>query len=307
MPVFKVTPLFRQGEQGWSETFYQTAPDIDNAQFKTNIANLVRARLGIMSKRVTFQGVRVSDPLVFRDSRFFSATSDLLSGIVPFYNIQSTEQDTALVFRFEATSRFRRLFLARGCPEFIVNDTDNTYKAVGAPVPASWGTKVTAFELALLGQNFGTFNAGNWQLYVQDPEHNPLVGGGSIIVANDARSFTFVTTTPIQFVPGNPLPPVNIIQQGYGLVITQAKGTHGINGRWRLFSVNPVPPAAGPYTYTVFPENHLVASPIPTATLKVRALTPIGKDIDNVEDESLAYRKTGRPFGQLRGRRRAGL
>lgn len=313
--IAKVTLLFQEDTGGWSESYYITAASLNDVQLKTNVANMVSARFGIMSRRVSFLGARFSDPAVFRDSRFhFAGPGDIFAGLEPFWNVQATELDTAVVQRLEAGNQVRRLNLLRGCPEFIVNTTSNTYLPNPPPPNNLWSAKMASFNLCMMGQPFAGFPPASWQLYAQEVDQTkcPLYPTSVAIPAppldQGNRVFTFVSgANPFLFVPA-PGVAQRPILPGDPVSIIGAPGSHGIVGHWRVANVVPLPPAPGLlYTYTVFPERHLVQVSGPGQSAFVRGLSFKGVNIDNAIDEKLAYRKTGRPFGQLRGRRRAAL
>lgn len=308
MPPIKVTYFFEEGAGGWSESYYQNAINVDDPQLRINAPNLLIARFGIMSQRVSFLGSRFSDPTVFRDSRFhFPTSGDIYAGLQPFWNVQATELDTAVVNRIEAGPLNRRLNLLRGCPEFIVSDVDNSYVPFPAGAGAAWSTKINQWSLALQGANFAGINAGQWLLWSDDrtSANTPTLAANVTLVDNSNRYFNFTTgATAISRRIGG-VGPLAAVGAGDGIVITGAGSSHGLNGKWTVSVVDTTLPLT--IKYTVFPQRHLIALGQSLQPFRVRAQNYIGVGIDNSRDEKLAYRKTGRPFGLLRGRRRGGL
>lgn len=304
MALQKVSILFGQASSatavGWSETYYQDAAGPDAVL--NNALILGTQRMKLSPPPVKCIGIRVSDTTQFRSSRFIAGGSSAVVGgnQLPaeglFPAAQSLDFDVALLIRLEATALHRRALLLRGMPESIVN-ADNSYNRLNAQFQAEY-------------QNFSTIlrgagQAGSWQLLTIDATQAAVnFSGLAPGISANSLNITMPAGVAVQkTLPPNPATPV---VAGDFVQIRRVRGAVGVNGVWKIATVG-----AGPSiiyaTYSrlrpaLFPFNYQVP-----ASSTIRFWQRVNAIIDKTTDERLVGRKTGRPFGQLRGRRRVQL
>lgn len=309
--IAKCTFLFNYEEWGWSESYYQgVGNDIDDPNFVANVAALAKARTRILSRDVQFIGARLSLENVFRDSRLIGngapgSPINFLGG----WAEPPMSPELALLVRLEAGQLHRRALLLRGCPlgilatapaaDILPNEYNYAYPG--------WSQALSIWNKALTNQPFLTTTAGQWNVLAED---SGVAGGpppvpnapltAAISATTTGHGLTFQTFTPIKYLGVT-------LEAPFPIIITGARGTQGVNGRWVVQTY--VPANIGPpptnATYLCFPRPRYVSIPIlASGNCNVRALKNIIVPIDRFVPERIDRRKTGRPFGLPHGRTR---
>jgi hypothetical protein len=300
VPTQKVIILLAQSNTvqsvGWGETFFQEGANPDAVL--GNALLLGTQRMKMSPPDVKCVGVRVSDSTQFRSTRFIAGGASLVPGGAQlpaqglFAAAGALEFDDALLIRLEATTLHRRALLLRGMPNSIVN-TDGSYNRGNAAFQAEYN----AFSSLLRGQA----GAGNWEIYAIDPAQ-PATNFSALATGPTGNSIVITMPTGVTIqktIPPNPPAPV---QAGDFIQIRRVRGAVGINGVWKVAMVGGTT-FINYTTYSrtrpaLFPFNYQVPS-----SSTVRFWQRVVAIIDKTTDERMVNRKTGRPFGQLRGRR----
>lgn len=313
MPAYRASFLFEEGTWGWSETFFREASSFN--AFAKFAALLFWQRVNILANHILVQGMRVSVPGSFRDVRFFgpSTSYSMLvdpnnpNGEIPphgYFPINlggaagdAVEENCALLTRLEAGETARRMFLIRGIPEEAVSN-NNVYDPFRSTlwIPAY---KTFKQELTNTGSNFGS---GPWTVRAFDPAKLPvLVTSGA---SPDGR--TLIVNVPTLPVVTIAVPANVVIGTGAKVRLWNVKNCRGVNGLWTVANITAnTSPVSYDITLRAGP-GHSVSVPTNAIFMgaKLASLGYVYLPIDSVGDLRLATRKTGRPFGLPRGRRR---
>lgn len=272
----KVVFFITSGRQGWSETYYLNAGDLNSA-FATSLI-LASKRSLLMASPVVIDYVRVSDNNNNRNSRLVGVgTGTPYPMPAGGYTSQADRPETAgLVACFDTANNVQRPLWIRGNP-------DNAYDAAapGNPDQALWQTRLSSFLGELVSSHYQILErtrlgeggierpvlavAPDWTLNetaLTTDTAIPGLKGGDLLILYGMRGFS-------------PTPGVVKVKnvQSAGLVI---------NVHW---VPNKPTPFSGGATIVVYNSSYHDI----TATAFVR----------------FANRQTGRPFGVPRGRRRA--
>lgn len=273
MGQMRVTVFFEAGEYGWTETLFPATTDYNQAQTMATAYCNVRAPL-MASGSAPAPGIiafRVSDDSLFRDAfdQFFQPP---LIGSASSGPLHPT---TALLLRLTATALVRRPIYIRGIPADIM---DNAGNYVPNFVTSGLINTYRNFLLATPGWKIRTT--------VSSPPRT-IYSLASIVPPN-----SFTTTAPNGFNAGD---------------VVIVKGSSRNRNPVGLWKVGPGPGLTNfILTGVDLPSNYTYVAGSLGVQLKIPAtgLTDLNYlAITEVTDERLTERRTGRPFGQPRGRR----
>lgn len=110
MPNYKVTFLFNQEERGFSETYYRTGPNSQDAMTKAIALGTTRADK--MAKDIDFRAIRVQDEAEFGDSDIYVESRGF-----PKNTLSGDITAAGVLIRVQAGSTFRRSLVLRGLPD----------------------------------------------------------------------------------------------------------------------------------------------------------------------------------------------
>jgi len=281
--IYKATYFFEdlQSPAGWTENFYITATNIDNARDVANTATYINARLTLMPPAYALTAVRVTNPDIPGASRITTYAAGSANGLYPtpatFASDPSEEVYDALLLRLETVTGVRRMFLMRGLPTGVVTKTQ------GFANPAAWQPLFNSWVQQVLTIPFNIYNRIRTGPFPT-----------SLVLLNlDLKSLviTFPGPLPTGITPVPTFQAPLIRLSG----VTQASP---VNHNWRIRAVN-----AGTSSATTFPGRRTVFGTPSGVTGQVYVLTPQGQQINNIAAVRGVKKNTGRPFDLLRGRR----
>ena len=271
MPTYKLIFFFDGQKQGWSETWYEQASSLSQAE--SDLSTLAQARADMLCPPNRIESIRASDVSIKGDSlvSFFGwspKNPDVL-------NLTRDQQGAAVLVRAVAgVGLYRRMMWLRGIPDDWIQ-----FDNAGKPVASAPANKALGlFEAAL--------TAAKWQLRVIEKQTanavlTPITGFAQSAVPG----YTTVTA------PGTPF------GNGSSVRIHGAKNntTFNPNGVWNVFNY------AG-NTFDI-PLTWPTPAPIWAAfgTVQWRFINYV--NVDSLNIERADFRKTGRAFFVQRGRR----
>lgn len=264
MATIKLTQFFSAGKLGWTETWYKTAENPDAVLAAA--AELASARIKLLASEANGPRLdywRLSDDDIFGDALF-----RIGPGLNTYDKVENLAdvQWTGWLVRIESGSRYRRMFIVRGCP-----DTDFRLNPNGTEIPA--------FR-KVFQKYFDVLQGGGWSLRVWSKE------GGN----------PEVPVTAVGLVPPN------IVVTAPGLVtaigdLVQLRGfgraTH-MNGTKRAIIANA--------TGVTFTQGAELLDFVLDGRQRARKRVRFVANLTAFEVLRYAHRDTGRPFGLLRGR-----
>jgi hypothetical protein len=281
--MFRCTFIYRQGDVGWTDTFFNTAGSI--AQLTANANNLITPLMDCRDNSTVLEAIRLSDDLVFRDSNFIPLTP--VSGIPGNFsrrtNVIAAEPENSIDIRLETPadpltillSKHRRIFALRG----LTNDFFNGSTYAGR-------TEQNAVLTSL--QNALKTPANQWALKVLTYSalaSNLRISGiaaDGTVTAGPSASFTAITP---------------------GMYLTFHKLRGVAPPATRPFLITSVDSVTLPNTLVIRSWNRppvLLAS-IGTATISAGSFS-----LQNIAEaiiDGVGRHKVGRPFDLRRGRR----
>jgi len=146
MPTFQCVTIFNQGKTGWSETWYWTGSNYDQAL--TNLRGLATPRKGLLGSGATIEYLRVSDVAVKGDSQVQLVQEWGTSGDPP----NADQPWNAVYVRCEAGPLYRRQVWLRGLPdEWIAPAGSNPAKP---ELNADLAGALAKFRSALINRAF---------------------------------------------------------------------------------------------------------------------------------------------------------
>lgn len=161
MTIMKHTIFFRQGDRGWSESYWRDNPS--HAEGLTQALALMNQRLRLMPGDCEIHAIRVSQPGLPRDSlleRPLTVTGTIPRGIYPAdpsTAVVNQATDAFVVELIAAADRKNRIYL-RGIPDTLINSG----VFVGDPAwAARFNGPAPSFESLLV--------TNNWLVRVKSP------------------------------------------------------------------------------------------------------------------------------------------
>jgi hypothetical protein len=266
VPIYRVTFFLQADNRGWTETFASSLGTVP--QVSTAALILAAFRAAVLPSNVSIIGARISDILSFRGSQSINDPLFPLAGGLAAATFGNQSNDALGLKMDAAVPAAHRTFLMRNIPPQIV--TGNTY----TPTPG-WNFLLTQFIGALKLSSQGWAILGRT---VQGPRFNDGQQINALGVAGFAANTPFVigagTYVAVHRVTGI-APFANRI---FKLASQDLVAKTITLRRW-----GPRPMFPGNFTFTVF---DYIAAPIVAVTTSF-----------------IRSRKTGRPFGLIRGRR----
>jgi len=273
MPTsYKGTLYFLCGNQGWSESFIkqQTDPAGDLSPLQTDVENLAASRRGFLSKDAVITHISVRE--IGTEHKGRVALKEY--GQKGNFAEAGADPDGAMILRLYSAGKLSfSLRPFRGLPQSAYNPNDTD-----APWPGGFPGAVSSFVKQLTNGNWGWLKRS---LGVSNAIAAITGGAGSPAVVQTA---------------GTPFAAMSAGDH-VSVRIKSVEGATQLNGGFVGLVVDPnhvrIPKvtAFGPYT---------------TGTGFLRAYgTPTLRTIQDWDFEVDSERKTGRPFGQQRGRRPA--
>lgn len=275
----KLILFFRNGVQGWSETIYLSTADL-NAAFSTALIYASKRSL-LLALPANIDAIRVSDAEASRASRLVGVGSG-----TPFpmpasgYTSQSDQTDVAAqIGIFDQANAVQRAMMLRGLPDNVYDQA-----APGNPDQSLFFTRLAAFlqEIAPLG-------GGPYRI----AERIRLGQGGTerfienVVVDWTHNETNFTLDTPLIDVPN-----------GHLLNVYNMRGFQPTPGTVKLKRTE----SAGLNAIVLWVPNKPT---IYQGGAQIVVTVETFKPITSASFIRIANRKTGRPFGVPRGRRRA--
>lgn len=272
---------------GGSEQFFRSYPDdVGETAIKDDMARYANIRLNAMSALYSIQEMRASDVTIFRDSILMDALSgDQLKGKIAGDEggPDAEEIFTRLLVRLEATNRHRRSFELMGIPGGVLSAQRRYLN------PASWRRRFAALKdywivqtyIKLRGATSG-LPATDQILTYRGSNTDPLY-----------LAFTLAGDRTADYTPNTPIR------------ISRARFTLNVDGNWTVHDsfVDTVT------TNTVVELRTRRYPPIWNVNSKLGRVAVIHGNqvgdylgVTNAIPERGVRRKSGRPFGEERGR-----
>jgi hypothetical protein len=275
---------------GWSESLYWgPAQDIDTAMFNFNNSGYAFARLALLTQDYQWVATRLTDISTPRSARIvffdvptgrgtFPSGIDAGGSMPPFVALK-----VAMNFAVGKT----RAYHLRGIPTGVVS---NTYAFTGAV--ALYNTRLTTWLSALSG---GVVMGGSLSLgkRLVTPSSQALIA--TINAVNPfAPNQLFIVIT------GQTVPP---IVAGDIIRVKNVSGVDWVNKLWKVQSIGPNLIPAASFLITTLPHKQFVVGTFPVASGIVIRQGYTVQPCTAASVVSGVFKKTGRPFGELRGRR----
>lgn len=137
----RVTFFFANGSNGWTETFYHTASDLDTALDAGK--DMIRKRTDLLCKNAQLQYIRVSDDLVAGDSKLFAVALGDRENKKVGEDTGNAAYDGVLL-RLIGSTMNRRMFILRGIPDQVMKNNDYDPDPPWAIALSSWYTQLKA-------------------------------------------------------------------------------------------------------------------------------------------------------------------
>lgn len=266
MAKFKVNFFFGHIDGGWSETYYNDAPDSGSSFTLAN--TLAGARAPLMGEGVTLQRIRVAQVGAARRSSITTVNLKVL-------NVGPCDQiyDAVLFSLYNTPDTVQRPLYMRGNPDKIYDESD-----------------ATQFQ-AWLALAYSTFFSRllNDPWYIQTKDTTNVFEAINAIGSADGGATTTVT--------------LNGLFTGTRGQYVSFYGIKGLRRPMGTLLVNSVETVGGISTLSVsyqLPPNFLYQG-----NGRLRVYDPAFHKIDSRIFSKFTHRIVGRPFGVSRGRRRA--
>ncbi len=271
---WKVTLLFTQGTNGWSETYYCNASNYTIAFGKAYTLADIRSRM--LGDNCVLSFIRTSQEGVNRVSVLVAVGPDTRYPLSRELYVSNADRIGASVLSrlVDSTDKVSRALFLRGA-------ADNIFNTLSPSNPDA-----VLFSSVFNGDFTSTLTDGTWGIKSRFFPDSPPAKKGIITWANAAgsRNSRASLNGAIAFGPGDTA------------IIAKAPGLNPSPGAVRVIAWD-----LDTLTLTLkysLPFNFIIAPPIP-----IYKYTPVYGAITSLNFERSAIRKTGRPFGVTRGRR----
>ncbi len=280
MAGYKAVLFFNQANRGWTETWYRGSGDLPDPK-DAALLKIFRTASVFRDPLTDLYAARFSDLTVPRKFRLMKLSGKYQSDIIESPEGPPDVATTDGVFTFSSASTFRKNMFLRG-----LDDASVKRNAEGVDVPGGLLTKgVEAYKEAC--------KALGWSLRVQSTPFTKVIFFTQVLSMSSNVANPNITDVTIfdniggQFADG-------------GMVRFQGNISANLVGMPRIARIIKVF-AGPPITFTM---NYRLrnASPFVPDKLKVIPLDYQYSVVDSVEFNRFSERKTGRPFGSLRGR-----
>lgn len=272
MPFYKATFFFAQGKYGWTETWYRSEADYDDAL--DNAKELGTKRAAMLGHLTTgaaayLHAVRVSDTIVQRDS-LLHQWKEGITGSWPDATYAADHPEVAILIRCESGALYRRASFLHGNPDKLWASETYVQDAV-------WFARFAAWQTEILQRG--------WLLRVLDKAKVPIA----------------ITTISVAAPGGRirlSMPAGSVVGASGRVRVSGVINARDINGLWYY-------ELEGANTISLVGSDGILPPAPYMGGARLREQTYTYVPCDNIVIRGVRTREAGIPFDSPRGRRRA--